>query len=129
MSNRVIVYQNEDNLNPSIVYPAGSSIEELIVNYPNGIIFNKTDLPVYSKYFNAWRLVNNNIIVDLEACKEVEIDNLNAKYKQMAVERQLNTSIGITNDISDVDFIASLNNKKNLINATTSVEELSNLVL
>lgn len=124
---QIIVYKN-DNGNVSVCYPTGElPIEDVLAkDCPEGaIIIDAEDLPQSEDdFFDAWRLVDGAVIVDLAAAKSITISRFNHDAKIEATERSRNTSIGIDNDVSDADFLASLTAKRLEINAATSTAEL-----
>ena len=124
---QVIVYTN-DNGNVSVCYPSGElPIEDVLAkDCPEGaIIINADDLPQgEDDFFDAWRLVDGAVAVDLAAAKNIAFQRFNNLAKIKADERARNTAIGIDNDVPDADFIASLTAKRLEINAATSTAEL-----
>jgi hypothetical protein len=128
---QVIIYTNE-NGGVSVCYPTGElPINEVLAkDCPEGaIIIDASDLPAADDdFFNAWRLVNGNVIVDISAARSIQLERVNAFAKEEAGKRAINSSIGIVNDISDTDFVAGLNAKRAAIAAATTTEELRNII-
>jgi hypothetical protein len=124
---QVIVYTN-DNGNVSVCYPTGElPIEDVLVkDCPEGAIIIDADaLPQgEDDFFDAWRLIDGIIIVDLATAKTLATSRFNEAAKITADERSRNTAIGIANDVSDADFIAGLTAKRAAIAAATSTAEL-----
>lgn len=124
---QVIVYTN-DNGNVSVCYPTGElPIEEVSVkDCPEGaIIIDANDLPQNEDdFFDAWRLVDGAIAVDLAAAKNIALQRFNDLAKIKADERARNIAIGIDNDVPDADFIANLTAKRLEISVATSTAEL-----
>lgn len=124
---KVIIYTNE-NGNVSVCTPTGElPIEEVLAKDcpKHAIIFDVSDLPKgEGDFFNAWRLINGSVIVDLNAAKEFHLAKFNAEAAAQAVLRRNNSDIGIPNTISDSDFVAMLNSKREAIAAATSTAEL-----
>ena len=127
---KVIVYQNQKG-NVSVCYPTGElPIEEVLTkDCPEGaVIVDAAALPQNDNdFFDAWRLVNGAIVVDLAAAKDIALWRFNNFAKDKADERAKNTAIGIENDVSDADFLKSLTAKRLEINTATSTAELRNL--
>lgn len=127
---RAIIFTNS-NGNVSVCRPTGEiPIEEVLVkDCPEGaIIVDATALPQNDNdFFDAWRLVNGAIVVDLAAAKDIALWRFNNFAKDKADERVKNTAIGIENDVSDADFLKSLTAKRLKINTATSTAELRNL--
>jgi len=124
---QVIVYTN-NNGNVSVCHSSGElPIEDVLVkDCPEGAIIIDADaLPQgEDDFFDAWRLVDGAVVVDFAAAKSVATSRFNHAAKLEAAERARNTSIGIDNDVSDADFIASLTAKRLEIDAATSTAEL-----
>lgn len=127
MSN-VIIYQNPTGPNVCVCIPTGElHISEVLAkDCPAGAIIVDADtLPnADNDFFDAWRLVNGSVIVDLDAAKAVHLAKFNAEAAAQAVLRRNNADIGIPNTISDSDFVAMLNSKREAIAAATSTAEL-----
>jgi len=124
---QVIVYTN-DNGNVSVCYPSGElPIEDVLVkDCPEGAIIIDADALPHGEddFFDAWRLIDGIIIVDLDTAKTLAISRFNEAAKITADERSRNTAIGIANDVSDADFITGLTAKRAAIAAATSTAEL-----
>jgi hypothetical protein len=124
---QVIVYTN-DNGNVSVCYPSGElPIEDVLAkDCPEGaMIIDADDLPQGDDdFFDAWRLVDGAVVVDLAAAKAIHSVRFDAAAKVDAQSRAMNIAIGIANDVSDTDFIAGLTAKRVAISAATSTAEL-----
>jgi len=124
---QVIIYENE-NGNVSVCIPTGElSVEHVLTrDCPEGAIIIDADaLPQgEDDFFDAWRLVDGIVVVDLATAKTLATSRFNETAKITADERSRNTAIGIANDVSDADFIAGLTAKRAAIAAATSTAEL-----
>lgn len=124
---KVIVYTNE-NGNVSVCYPTGElPIEDVLAkDCPEGaIIIDADDLPQgEDDFFDAWRLVDSAVTVDLAAAKNIAFQRVNDLAKIKADERARNTAIGIDNDVPDADFITNLTAKRLEISVAMSTAEL-----
>jgi len=124
---QVIVYTN-DNGNVSVCYPTGElPIEDVLAkDCPKGAIIIDADALPHSEddFFDAWRLIDGIIIVDLDTAKILATSRFNEAAKITADERSRNIAIGIANDVSDADFITGLTAKRAAIAAATSTAEL-----
>ena len=124
---QVIIYTN-GNGNVSVCIPTGElPLEDVLAkDCPEGAItIDAGDLPQgEDDFFDAWRLVDGAVAVDLTAAKSLAVSRFNNDAKIEAAERAKNTSIGIDNDVSDADFLASLTAKRLEIDAATSTAEL-----
>ena len=127
MSRSVIVYQNPDGPNVCVTYPVGKTVEELIADYPNGRIVLESTLP--TEYFDAWRIVGDDIVVDLQAAKNMVHEQLNYNAVQKAKERSDSASIGLPVAMSSEDFLASIQAIRTQIDAASTVAGLSQISL
>jgi hypothetical protein len=129
---QVIVYTN-DNGNVSVCYPTGElPIEDVLAkDCPEGaMIIDTDDLPQGDDdFFDAWRLVDGIVVVDLATAKTLATSRFNEAAKITADERSRNIAIGIANDVSDADFITGLTAKRAAIAAATSTAELRQIVV
>ena len=127
MNRSVIVYQNPDGPNVCVTYPVGKTVEELIADYPTGRIVLESTLP--TEYFDAWRIVGDDIVVDLQAAKNMVHEQLNYNAVQKAKERSDSASIGLSVAMSSEDFLASIQAIRTQIDAASTVAGLSQISL
>jgi hypothetical protein len=124
---QIIVYTNS-NGNVSVCNPSGElEIEEVLVKDcpEDAIIIDADALPQgEDDFFDAWRLVNGVVSVDLDTAKSITLGRFNMAAAEEAGKRNQNTSIGIDNAVSDADFIANLTAKRAAIAAAASTAEL-----
>lgn len=129
---QVIIYTNE-NGNVSVCSPTGElPIEEVLAKDcpAHAVIVDSSTLPqAEDDFFNAWRLNNGVITVDLEAARAIQLARFNADALQEAQKRQLNALAGIANAVTDEAFIADLTAKRAAIAAATSTAELRAITL
>lgn len=130
---QVIVFTNE-NGNASVCYPTGElPIEEVqAMGTPEGsIIIDFEDLPnEHNDFFNAWRLNNGVVSVDLAAAKVITKDRLRQERApllqaqdvafQRALEQQQDTSAIVTEKqrLRDITLLAD---------EATTLEELKTI--
>ena len=124
---KIIIYTNE-NGNVSICFPTGViPIEQVLLRDcpPNAIIVDSSILEGLDiEFSNAWKIVNNKIVVDFDKAKSLYIEKINMLAKQEAQNRMINNMTGIINDISDADFINILNAKRLSVNNAKNIEDL-----
>lgn len=129
---QVIIYTN-DHGNVSVCIPTNDlPIEEVLAkDAPHGAIIVDAEILPHEDddFFNAWRLVNNSMSVDLEVARLIQLDRFNAVAREEAGKRAMNTSIGIENTPNDADFLASLSAKRAAIAAAESTAELRAVTL
>ena len=128
---QVIIYTNE-NGNVSVTTPTGeTSIEEVLIkDCPNGaIIVDDSILPqgVDSLFFNAWELDNGTVTVNLTKAKEYKLGLYNSEALRVAQVRQLNMLAGISNTMSDADFLTMLTTDRALIASATTTAQLATI--
>jgi hypothetical protein len=127
---QVIIHTN-DNGGVSVTVPTGEldiQATKIKDTPSHSIIVDDSILPqgADAKFFDAWELSGSTVTVNLEKAKAFKLSQYNAQATQEAQKRQLNTLTGITNDVSDVDFIAKLTSDRTAIaNATTTAELLA----
>ena len=89
------------------------------------MIIDADDLPQGDDdFFDAWRLVDGAVVIDLAAAKAIHSVRFDAAAKVDAQGRAMNIAIGVANEVSDADFIAGLTAKRAAIAAATSTAEL-----
>ena len=122
---QVIIYSTS-NGGVSMCIPTGElPIEQVLAkDCPTGaIIVDSATLPT-TNYFDAWELNGSTVTINLTKAKEIKLARVNANGLAEAQKRQLNTLAAINNEISDSDFIASLNTKRTAIANATTVTQL-----
>ena len=122
---QVIIYTNQTG-GVSMCIPTGElPIEQVLAkDCPTGaIIVDSATLPT-TNYFDAWELNGSTVTINLTKAKEIKLARVNANGLAEAQKRQLNTLAAINNEISDSDFIASLNTKRTAIANATTVAQL-----
>ena len=122
---QVIIYSNS-NGGVSVCVPTGElPIEQVLAkDCPTGaIIVDSATLPT-TNYFDAWELNGSTVTINLTKAKEIKLARVNANGLAEAQKRQLNTLAAIDNQISDSDFITSLNTKRTAIANATTVAQL-----
>ena len=129
---QVIVYTNDQG-NVSVCTPAGQMpIDHVLANDcpAHAVIVDASGLPqADDDFFNAWRLVNGAVVVDINAARAIQLAKFNSDALNQAQKRQMNTLSGITNDVSDADFLTSLNTKRAAIAAAKTTDDLRAVTL
>jgi hypothetical protein len=96
---QVIIYTN-DNGGVSVCIPTGElSIEEVLAkDCPNGaIIVDSDSLPTDNEFFNAWELVDGQVVVN-ETKKQVIINAKQAPIDAKASALAKLAALGLTQD-------------------------------
>jgi len=129
---QVIIYTNE-NGGVSVCTPTGElPIEEVLVkDCPAGaMIVDAAIIPKGDddKFFNAWKINGSSVSVDMQLAQTIATNNLNAMAKTEASHRLTNTAAGISNKLSDTDWLAILTTARNSITAAKTTTDLVNAV-
>lgn len=96
---QAIIFTN-DNGGVSVCYPTGElPIEEVLAkDCPEGAIIVDVDsLPVDNEYFNAWELVNGQVIVNLDKKNAILLQKEAATLAKESALAKL-TALGLTQD-------------------------------
>lgn len=124
---QVIIYTTEAG-NVAVCIPTGElHINEVLSkDCPAGaIIVEASSLPeADNDFFDAWRLNNGVVSVDMNAAKAIHSARLEAAAKAQAQHRATNTAIGLENNLDDAGFISLLNAKRTAISDATSTAAL-----
>ena len=130
---QVIVYTNEIS-NVSVCYPTGEiPIEEVLTkDCPVGaIIVDDSTLPQGSGavFFDAWRLNNNIVTVDLDAAKAIYLTKFNDQAKNYAGIRATNSLAGIDNIVPDSVWLDNVKAGREKISLATNTDDLLKIPL
>lgn len=131
----VIVFENEDFGNVVVTSVSTDvSLEDALAKDcpPGAIVVDRDSLPEDHTYFNAWRLVNGEIVVDLAAAQEIATNNLNAWAKKEYLDRAVDDAIGVQSAArlaATEDFATVLQRGRDAIAAATSVAQLTPIVV
>ena len=129
---QIIVFPTETG-GVALCRPTGElSIEQVLEKDcpPTAIIVEESSLPMADvDFLDAWEWNYGNISVNLEKAKQQHLKFFNSFASRIAADRNLNTSIGVPNEVSDEQFIAQLNEKRSRIETATSTAELRQILL
>ena len=125
---QVIIYTNE-NGGVAVCVPTGElPIEQVLTkDCPVGaVIVEESTLPQGddAAFFDAWVRDGASVSVDLDKAKALQTANLNNIAKTEAQHRSTNTAIGLTNVLSDADWIALLTTARAAITASETTTDL-----
>ena len=132
---QVIIYTNE-NGNVTTCFPTGEvPIEQVLEkDVPKNVdakIVNYEDLPYeHDCFFNAWELVNGNVIVNLQKAKEITKTRLREQRKPLlevqdvAFQRALETNQDTSEIVKEKQRLRDITK---LADQATSLDELKNL--
>lgn len=124
---KVIIYTNK-NGNVSVCYPTGElPIEEVLIkDCPAGaIVINNSELPnEYDEFFNAWRLIDEKVIVNFELAKDITKDRLRTERKPMLESLDV---VQLRN-LNNPEVLAEIEAKKQALrDATNQVDTMTTL--
>lgn len=130
---QVIVY-SQNNGQVAVCYPTGELlIEEVLTkDCPAGaVIVDNDSLPnEHTAFFNAWRLANGVVSVDLTAAKNITKDRLRAERtpllqaQDVAFQRALESNADTTAIVAEKQRLRDITK---LADDATSLEELKGL--
>ena len=125
---QVIIFTNESG-GVSVCIPTGElSINEVLTrDCPVGaIIVDDSIFPQGAdiKFFDAWVLNGSTITVDMDKAKTIANNNLNNIAKLEVSRRTAKIGIGLTNVLSDADWLALLSAARTAINSSTTTQNL-----
>lgn len=133
---KVVIYTNT-NGGVTVVYPTPEFLETHTIedvlekDCPSGsIIVDDSALPQGNdaKFFDAWELVESNVIVNLEKAKAQKLREYNEEATIVAQKRQLNSLSGLPNTPDDATWLAMLSSDRQAISLATTTTELAAIV-
>ena len=129
---QVIIHTN-DNGNVSVTVPTGElPIDAVkIKDTPShSIIVDSSTLPQGSdaQFFDAWVMNGSTVTVDMTKAKTIANNNLNIMAKSEVNHRATNTGIGVSNVLSDADWLALLTTARTAITNATTTQNLLDAV-
>jgi hypothetical protein len=125
---QVIIYKNNGQV--SICIPTGEiSIEEVLVKDcpANAIIVDSSELPTDDKFFDAWELINEKIIVDINKAKDITKDRLRQERKPLLLAQDVAFQRALESNADTTAIVAEkqrLRDITKLVDTMTTVEEL-----
>lgn len=130
---QVIIFTNTSG-NVSVCYPTGElPIEEVQAkDTPEGsIIVDADDLPnEHNDFFNAWRLVDDVVSVDLDAAKEITKDRLRSEREPLLQEQDIAFQRALEEGSDTAAIVAEkqrLRDITNLADQAATLDELREL--
>lgn len=124
----VIIYTNERG-GVSVCVPTGElPIEQVLTkDCPVGaIIVDDSTLPQGddAAFFDAWEMSNGVVSVNMTKAQTMQTNALNSAAKAEAQHRSTNVAIGLTNVLSDADWLTLLTTARAAITAATTTTAL-----
>lgn len=128
---QVIVYTQEDRIVAICRGTGVIPIEEVLVRDcpPGAIIIDDSTLPTEREFRDAWRLNGTTVEVDFTAAVDLQNKKLNIISRIEAQHRMTNTYSGITNKLSDVDWLALLSTTRSNISSSTNLQQLKDCIV
>jgi len=112
---------------PSGEVPIDQVLSQVISKgFSDAFITDTSILPTGSddQFFDAWELNGKSVSVNLDKAKTIANNNLNAMAKQEVNHRATNTGIGVSNVLSDADWLALLTTARTAITNATTTQQL-----
>jgi hypothetical protein len=129
---QVIIHTNA-NGGVSVTFPTGELPIDAVKSKdtPAGsIIVDDSTLPqgADAQFFDAWELNGKSVSVNLDKAKTIANNNLNSMAKSEVNHRATNTGIGVSNVLSDADWLALLTTARTAITNATTTQNLLDAV-
>lgn len=128
----VIIYQNPQADNVCVCVPTGEiSIQEVLAkDCPSGAqIVDSSSLPVDNTYFNAWRMEDGKVYVDLDVAREIATSNLNNWARGAVAKLAEDEAIGIRSvGMSREELVTILDAGRSRITEALTTEEMTRAV-
>ena len=126
---QVIIYQNPHGTNVCVCTPTGElPIQEVLTKDcpPGAIIVDSSTLPTGDDdlFFNAWVLNGSTISVNITKAISEQTIVLNGLAYAEAQHRAAKTGAGLSNVMSDADWITTLSTARAAIAASTTTAQL-----
>jgi len=125
---QVIIFQN-DNGGVSVTVPTGEldiQATKAKDTPSHSMIVDDSTLPqgADAQFFDAWVLNGSTVTVDMTKAKTVANNNLNSMAKSEVNHRTTNAGIGVSNVLSDADWLALLTTARTAITNATTTQNL-----
>jgi hypothetical protein len=128
---QVIIFTNE-NGGVSVCVPTGELHIDAVKakdTPSDSIIVDSSTLPeADGDFFNAWELNGTTVSVNMTKAIAYQQSQLNSMAKAEASHRATNTGAGISNKLSDTDWLALLTTARTAIAAATTTQNLRDAV-
>jgi len=129
---QVIIFEN-DKGGVAICIPTGELPIDAVKTKDtpsHSIIVDSSTLPqgADAQFFDAWVMNGSTVTVDMTKAKTVANNNLNAMAKQEVSHRTTNTGIGVSNVLSDADWLALLTTARTAISSASTTQQLLDAV-
>ena len=91
----------------------------------DALVVDETSLPVDADgFFEAWRLRDGRIVVELAAAQEIQQKRVNTAALRVARDRADRAAIGLSDDTARTDFLAGLAAQRAAVSATRTLADL-----
>jgi hypothetical protein len=91
----------------------------------DALVVDETSLPVDTDgFFEAWRLRDGQVVVDLAAAQAIQQERFNAAALLVARDRADRAAIGLSDDTTKADFLAGLAAQRAAVSAARTLADL-----
>ena len=91
----------------------------------DALVVDEASLPVDADgFFEAWRLRDGQVVVDLAAAQAIQQERINAAARLVARDRADRAAIGLDDDTTRTDFLAGLAAQRAAVSATRTLADL-----
>ena len=89
------------------------------------LVVDEASLPADADgFFEAWRLRDGQVVVDLAAAQAIQQERINAAARLVARDRADRAAIGLDDDTTRTDFLAGLAAQRAAVSATRTLADL-----
>jgi hypothetical protein len=91
----------------------------------NALVIDEASLPADAEgFFEAWRLRDGQVVVDLAAAQAIQQERVNAAARLVARDRADRAAIGLSDDTTRTDFLAELAAQRAAVSAARTLADL-----
>ena len=91
----------------------------------DALVVDETSLPTDADgFFEAWRLRDGQVVVDLAAARVIQQERINAAALRVARDRADRAAIGLGDDTTKADFLAGIAAQRAAVNAAHTLADL-----
>jgi len=130
---KYIIHKNHTNNSVTVIIPSGElSIEEVLIKDcpKDAFIVDKSDLPNFDEFFDAWELNNKTVSVNINKAKEITKKRLRIERKELLEEQDILFQRNLENNIDNSIVISEkqrLRDITKLVDETNTLEELKKI--
>lgn len=135
---KYIIHKNHTNNSVSVTVPSGElSIEQVLIKDcpKDAFIVDKSDLPNFDEFFDAWELDNKTVSVNLNKAKEIWKNKIRIARKsaleKLDIEfiRATEQGLDTTNIVNNKQLLRDLPNEVDTANSINEIKAVWNKLL